>query len=145
MTIVSEEAQCDHSLEGRQVDNTEPHVDHRARVGQAVEADSVRLLCTQAWTGSIANIVAALIVLALMLPAADHKLVAAMPYLGVVVVYIMRLLRLRSFRRRPPHDDEMPRWRRYMFLSSLLSGNLWGSAGLFVLPQVDLPRQLFLV
>ncbi|MBW2736364.1 MAG: response regulator [Deltaproteobacteria bacterium] len=32
-----------------------------------------------------------------------------------------------------------------MFLSSLLSGNLWGSAGLFVLPQVDLPRQLFLV
>ncbi|MBW2733570.1 MAG: response regulator [Deltaproteobacteria bacterium] len=125
------------------MDDTRPHTAHQIQATRAVDADRVRLLCTQAWIGSVANIATALIAFFLTLSAMESVLIGALPYAGVVFVYLARLFHVGLHQ--PPQDDEIPKWRHYMFFSSLLAGILWGSVGCLVLPQVDLPRQLLLV
>ncbi len=104
--------------------------------------EQVRLLYKQAPIGVAATLVNAF-VLSFVLWSLISHLVLILWLLAIVIVTLFRYRLLYQYRRSPSIHAEPGRWHMRIITGILLSGILWGSAGIFLFPVASMAHQVF--
>mgnify|MGYP000166510471 CR=1 FL=1 len=104
----------------------------------------IRLLYRQANTGTKGNLAVA-VMTAVVFYTGGLPLVALVPLVGVVLVYLQRVYLIREFQHRTPPGAELRRWHRYFFFSSLAGGIAWAIACLVAYPLATEGTRVYLI
>ena len=119
-------------------DSFEPTIDEK------VEAEMTRLLFRSAGFGLFSNIALATILVAGSLRA--HPWALHRPWLGAIVLVTLGRVGLSlAFNRANPPIERLGAWRAAFFVSVVIAGLIWGSAGwLYFQTELFLPRLLLI-
>ncbi len=111
-------------------------------IDRKVEAEMTRMLYRTAGFGLFSNVALALILVAGALNTQPWSL--HLKWLGaIVLVTLARVGMGVAFARLAPDDAHLPAWRKAFFLSVVIAGFIWGSAGwLYFQTDLFLPRLL---
>jgi PAS domain S-box-containing protein/diguanylate cyclase (GGDEF)-like protein len=110
---------------------------------QRVRAALIRQLYTQARTGTFgALLVAAILVVVLREVVSYQRLLGWLA--GYLVLQVVRQCVISAFLRSDPVGDAVLPWGKWFVSTTLLSGLLWGAAGIVLFPAQSLPHQFLI-
>ncbi len=113
-------------------------------IDQKVEAEMTRLLYRASGFGLFSNVALALILVAGSLNSQLWSVHAK--WLGAIVLVTMARVALGvTFARIEPAADALPKWRRAFFVSAIVAGFIWGSAGWIYFQTTQFLPRLLLV
>ncbi|MCU7950946.1 MAG: response regulator [gamma proteobacterium symbiont of Bathyaustriella thionipta] len=62
----------------------------------------------------------------------------------LALITLLRILLTYSFKKKSPAPDEIVLWEKWFYLSTISAGIIWGSTGILLFPENNLPHQVFL-
>ncbi len=117
--------------------------------GQATEeqtlihADQVKQLFDNARLGMVATLInAAALAFVLRGTVPQRTLIVWLACLYLIT--LIRFVQVNRYRLNPPSADKARRWGVWFIIGTAFTGAAWGSAGIFLFPEVSLAHQVFL-
>jgi len=108
---------------------------------RTIRGEQVRLLYSQARTGIVVNVLVA--ALAVVLLWKDVSTVHLLTWCAaIMIVSAGRMLLIRSYRRAGPEQGKSSAWEARFITSTVISGTVWGMAGILFPGQGDMQTQI---
>ncbi len=114
-----------------------------SREHQQLYAEQVRLLYRNAPVGLIATLINATVLVFILRSVVPHRVLTTW-LVCILLISIARFVQLTWFRRVPPESSDVGRWGTWFVIGLVLSGIIWGSAGIFLFPVESIVHQAFL-
>jgi len=114
-----------------------------SREHQHLYAEQVRLLYRNAQVGIIATFINAPVLAFILRSVVPHRVLAAW-LVCILLISIARFVQIIWFRRVQPESPDVGRWGTWFVIGLVLSGIIWGSAGIFLFPVESVIHQAFL-
>ena len=108
-----------------------------------IRAEQVRLLYANLPVGLLAGLLSASVLVSVQWRVIRHR-VLWIWFTALALVSLSRYLVALRYGRRPPPAASVAAWESRFVYGTLLSGAVWGAAGLFLLPD-QIPNQVFVV
>ena len=111
---------------------------------QQLYAEQVRQLYSQAPVALLSAPIVSLVMIIILWNVIPHWMLIAW-YSAVLLVTIPKYLLVRKFRGSSQSPDSADRWGNHLIIGAVLSGTVWGSAGVFLFPAHSTVHQFFIV